>query len=219
MSFRIFFGLLILTPGILMNPVRASGLDLALHGNERGTPACNTCHGAHGEGMPANGFPRLAGMNAEYLQRQLDAFATRQRVNAMMTPIAQTLRKDERAAVAWYYARLRDRVPTISAPVSGKNLPGERLALHGRWSQGLPACMQCHGAQGAGVGAYFPALAGQSYLYIENQLLAWKQGTRSGGPYGLMKAVASKLSTTDIHAVAVYFSALPAINTFPETAR
>lgn len=199
-----------------MNPVQANGLALALRGNERGAPACSTCHGAQGEGMPANGFPRLAGMNAAYLQRQLDAFATRQRANAMMTPIAQTLRKDERAAVALYYARLKTPV-AVSTPVSGKNLPDGRLALHGRWSQGLPACVQCHGAQGSGVGTYFPALAGQSALYIENQLFAWQQGTRSPGPYRLMEVVASKLSAADIHAVAAYFSALPATHTFSES--
>ena len=188
---------------------RADGITIALHGNDRGAPACVICHGAQGEGIPANGFPRLAGLNAGYLHAQLDAFAHGQRVNAMMTPVAQTLNGDERAAVARYYAELSDSV-SVGGPVPEMNSAGARLAVQGRWSQGLPACVQCHGAMGAGVGTIFPALAGQSALYLENQLRAWQQGTRAPGPLGLMKIIASKLSAADIHAVAAYFSALPA---------
>ena len=192
-----------------INSALADGATITLHGNERGAPACITCHGAQGEGIPADGFPRLAGLNAGYLRTQLDAFANGQRVNAMMTPIAQTLSEGERVAVAYYYAGLSD---AVSAPASAAELnsPGERLATQGRWSQGLPACVQCHGAMGSGVGTGFPALAGQSALYIENQLHAWQQGARAPGPLALMKVVAFKLSATDIHDVAVYFSALSA---------
>jgi thiosulfate dehydrogenase len=193
---------------IPINLALADGATIALHGNDRGAPTCITCHGAHGEGIPANGFPRLAGLNAGYLQSQLDAFATGQRVNAMMTPIAQTLSGDERAAVARYYARLSGSA-TIAESVPEMNSTGARLAIQGRWAQSLPACMQCHGARGVGVGTIFPVLAGQSALYIENQLRAWQQGTRLPGPLGLMKVVASKLSAADIQEVAAYFSALP----------
>lgn len=195
--------------------VCADGATIALQGNTRGAPACVTCHGAHGEGMPTNGFPRLAGLNAEYLQKQLDAFANGQRANAMMTPIAQTLSADERAELARYYGGLGSAAATT--PVPQPDSAGARLALKGRWSQRLPACVQCHGATGAGVGNVFPALAGQSALYIENQLRGWQQGARSPGPLGLMKAIASKLSAADIRAVAAYFSALqpPTSDTAP----
>lgn len=200
----------------MINLARADGLTITLHGNDRGAPACVTCHGAQGEGIPANGFPRLAGLNAGYLQTQLDAFANGQRANAMMTPVAQTLSGDERAAVARYYAGLSGSA-TMPAPVPEMNSTGARLAIQGRWSQGLPACIQCHGVMGAGVGTTFPALAGQSSLYIENQLRAWQQGTRAPGPLGLMKVVASKLSAADIQEIAAYFSALPASDPFPRS--
>lgn len=201
--------LIFLALAAAVNLSLAGGRTITLHGNDRGAPGCVSCHGARGEGIPANGFPRLAGLNAVYLQTQLDAFANGQRVNAMMTPIAQSLSEGERATVAYYYADLGG-APTAPAPVPERNSPGERLAVQGRWSQGLPACVQCHGAMGSGVGITFPALAGQSALYIENQLHAWQQGVRAPGPLGLMKVVASKLSAADIHDVAAYFSALPA---------
>lgn len=192
----------------VINPALAVDANIALNGNGRGAPACVSCHGAHGEGMPANGFPRLAGLNAGYLKTQLDALANGQRVNAMMTPIAKTLNPSERSAVSRYYAGLGSTV-TTSEPAPKINSAGARLAVQGRWSQGLPACIQCHGTMGSGVGSAFPALAGQSSIYIENQLRAWQQGTRGPGPLGLMKVVASKLSAADIHEVATYFSALP----------
>lgn len=193
----------------MANVAFADGASIVLRGNDRGTPACTTCHGARGEGMPANGFPRLAGLNAGYLQAQLEAFAAGRRVNAMMTPVAQTLSSGERAAVARYYAdSIRPSGATRSAPLV--NSTGARLATQGRWSQGLPACTQCHGAMGVGVGATFPALTGQSALYIENQLRAWQRGTRPAGPLGLMQVIASKLSGDDVREVAEYFSGLAA---------
>lgn len=61
-----------------MQFARADGAAITLHGNDRGAPACVTCHGAYGEGMAANGFPRLAGLDAGYIQTQLDAFTAMQ---------------------------------------------------------------------------------------------------------------------------------------------
>lgn len=199
-----------------INSALADGATITLHGNDRGAPACITCHGAHGEGIPANGFPKLTGLNAGYLQTQLDAFANGQRTNAMMTPIAQTLSADERAELARYYGGgLGGSTATASVP--NPDSAGARLALKGRWSHGLPACVQCHGATGAGVGTVFPALAGQSALYIENQLRSWQRNARPPGPLGLMKTIASKLSAADIQSVAGYFSALPAGGTVLES--
>lgn len=192
----------------MMSWAQADGIAIALHGNDRGAVACVVCHGAHGEGIPANGYPRLAGLKAEYIQAQLEAFSSGQRSNAMMPAIAQALSHDERIAVANYYADLNDSA-TLPAPLAEINSAGERLAVQGRWSQSLPACTQCHGELGAGVGSIFPALAGQSSIYIENQLRAWQQGTRAAGPLALMTVVASKLTSADIHDVAAYFSALP----------
>lgn len=207
--------LLILALTAIMDSACADGADIALHGNGRGAPACATCHGAHGEGIAAYGFPRLAGLAAGYLQAQLEAFASGRRANPMMTPIARTLSENERAELARYYGGL-DAVSAAALAPKPDDSAGTRLALKGRWSDGLPACVQCHGPTGAGVGDVFPALAGQSAPYIENQLRGWRQGTRAPGPMGLMKIVASKLSDADIRSVAAYFSALPVARPIPE---
>ncbi|SEH68089.1 Cytochrome c553 [Stutzerimonas xanthomarina] len=53
--------------------------------------ACITCHGAEGEGMAAAGFPRLAGLPAGYMRKQLGDFASGARANPTMQPIAAAL--------------------------------------------------------------------------------------------------------------------------------
>jgi cytochrome c553 len=45
-------------------------------------PACQSCHGEHGEG--AGIFPRLAGQHADYLRKQLDAFRSSLRESDVM---------------------------------------------------------------------------------------------------------------------------------------
>ena len=195
---------------------QADGASIAKNG-VGAAQACQTCHGAAGEGLAQAGFPRLAALGAPYLQRQLDAFADGTRVNAVMMPIAKALSVADRAAVSDYYAALP--VPATAATAkpakaaaAASPMPagvGAILATRGRWADKLPACEQCHGPDGQGVGPDFPALAGQSALYLANQLTAWKTGARPPGPMGLMAVVAKKLSDAEVGAVAEHFASLP----------
>jgi len=177
--------------------------------------ACQICHGAAGEGLAQAGFPRLAALGAPYLQRQLNAFADGTRVNAVMMPIAKAMSVDDRAAVSAYYAALpipgatATAIPTASAASPTPLSVGAALATRGRWADKLPACEQCHGPGGRGVGPDFPALTGQSAAYLANQLTAWKTGTRPPGPMSLMAVVAKKLSDAEVIAVADHFASLP----------
>lgn len=185
---------------------------IAQQGNGRGVASCAACHNANGGGQPAAGFPRLAGLPAAYLHKQLDDFASGARRNATMQPVAAGLSEDERAALAVYYSQLP--VPLVAAPAMTMDVQqkalGETLATRGRWSKGLPGCAQCHGPGGVGVGDHFPPLIGQSAVYLGNQLHAWQKGTRRNDPLQLMQAVAGKLSEADIAAVSAWYAAQPA---------
>ncbi len=168
-------------------------------------PACATCHGATGQGNAAIGAPALAGDGAAYLREQLRNFASGQRVNPIMQPIAHALTQAERAAVAASFAAMPALAPR---PVAVAADPlGALLARRGNWATGLPGCEQCHGPKGIGVGPHFPHLAGLTAPYITAQLAAFRAGTRPGGPLGLMGQVARKLSAPEIAAVAAYFGA------------
>lgn len=190
----------------------SSGEAIALHGTAQGVAACVSCHGAKGEGNAAAGFPRLAGISAAYLSTQLNAFADGTRANPIMQPMARLLSAEERTAVASYFAALPSpSALTTKTPTNDAAKPsdlGAWLATRGRWDQGLPACVQCHGPNGIGVAPTFPPLAGQPAAYLAAQLHGWKDGQRPPGPMALMPAIASKLSDADIAAVADYYAGL-----------
>lgn len=180
---------------------------LVSQGNGHGAPPCQSCHGADGGGQAAAGFPRLAGLDSAYLARQLADYAAGTRANPVMQPIAQSLSADERQAVAAYYSRLpAPALPPTAPPSEGI---GQTLATRGRWSRQVPACEQCHGPGGVGVGANFPPLAGQPAAYIQAQMEAWQQGTRRNDPLQLMQHVSRKLNADEVAAVAQWFAAQP----------
>ncbi|HET9765149.1 MAG TPA: c-type cytochrome, partial [Casimicrobiaceae bacterium] len=150
------------------------------------------------------GFPRLAGLGKGYVARQIEAFARDQRASAIMAPIAKALTPPESSAVAGYFAALTP--PPISFSNARRQVPAAALAQDGRWQESrLPACVQCHGPDGTGVGDDFPSLAGQPAAYVAAQLRAWQQGTRPAGPQGLMQVIAKRLTAEDIEAVSGYF--------------
>lgn len=183
---------------------------IAMQGNGKGAAGCQACHGADGGGQPAAGFPRLAGLNADYLQHQLDSYADGSRDNSVMKATASALSEPERKAMAAYYSRMP--VPKAAAPAAAAAADpiGETLATRGRWAQQVPGCDQCHGPAGVGVGAGFPPLAGQSANYLVAQLKAFRSGTRHNDPLELMRHVAQQLSDQDIDAVAQWYAAQPA---------
>ena len=155
----------------------------------------------------SSGFPRLAGINAKYLEKQLNDFASGSRDNPVMKPTATALTAEERIAVAEYYSKLP--APEVSVSTLEYNHLGETLALRGRWENNVPACIQCHGPNGVGIGEHFPPLAGQSAQYITNEIHNWQKGTRANDPLGLMKHTADALNDEDIEAVARWFANQP----------
>ena len=69
-----------------------------------GVPACASCHGATGAGVPVQ-FPRLSGQHADYVVTQLKAFYSGERANdnaKVMRMIAAKMSDADMAAVADY---------------------------------------------------------------------------------------------------------------------
>jgi cytochrome c553 len=73
----------------------------------KNVPACASCHGASGAGIPVQ-FARLAGQHQDYTVAQLTAFRADTRKNSpQMTTIAKRLSDDEIKAVADYVAGMK----------------------------------------------------------------------------------------------------------------
>jgi len=199
----------------------ADGESIMIHGGEN--PAampCISCHAPDGKGMPSAGFPRLSGLPAAYIEKQLYDFRLGSRQNPVMQPIAKALTDSEIIAVANAYAK-RPKINVLKTPTTPP-IPGSGgwIAQRGEWSKNIPECTLCHGPEGVGVGNAFPPLAGQPTLYLESQLLAWKgevasaknkkvsPPTRHNDPNGLMQHIAASLTDTQIKAVSEYFGSL-----------
>lgn len=195
-------------PAFAQQATPEQGRQIATQGTPQGVVACISCHGARGEGTGA--FPRLARTGQAYLLAQLDAFGDGTRKNALMQPFAQKLTPTERMAVAMYYSQLPAPYAASDAAQPSPGDAGAWLATRGRWADQLPACAQCHGPGGSGVGLQFPPLAGLPAAYITEQLQAWKAGTRPPGPQALMLGIALKLTDADVSAVASYYANLAA---------
>ncbi len=88
----------------------AEGKRIYMGGNAAsGVPACASCHGPAGEGIPVQ-FPRLAGQHGKYVQSQLVGFRSGDRRNdggKMMQVIARKMTDQEMRAVAEYISGLR----------------------------------------------------------------------------------------------------------------
>jgi cytochrome c553 len=72
-----------------------------------GVPACASCHGANGAGIPKQ-FPRLSAQHGDYTLTQMKAFRSGERANApMMMTIAAKMTDSEIQAVSDYVQGLR----------------------------------------------------------------------------------------------------------------
>lgn len=166
--------------------------------------SCISCHGALGQG--ASITPRIAGLPRDYVFKQLTDFASSERHHDTMSYVARALSEAERAELADYYASLA--TPTLHLPPTDADLQrGREIFLKGEQSQGVVACMTCHGPGGRGMGSAFPPLAGQQPDYLFTQLLAWKGGRRHSTPPQLMEGV-THLDVEDLYAVAHYVATL-----------
>lgn len=212
-----------------------AGKTLATQG-KGAIPACVACHGANGEGNTQTGYPRLAGLDAGYLAKELKDMArelphagvvtdpiTRDysatpRVYSDLTAFTPGVRKDP--IMSGISKQLSEAdIKNLSAyyaslgfkatPVSQEFQTLERgqdLALRGKPEYGLPGCVSCHAPDGEGYGPDFPPLAGQPTQYIINQINHWQQGERDNDPQGLMRAVAEQLTDADKVNVAAYYA-------------
>ncbi|MGR3435925.1 MAG: c-type cytochrome [Shimia sp.] len=169
--------------------------------------ACISCHGAQGQGDGSGAFPRLAGQAGWYTYKQLVDYASGARPNEIMSGIAQRLTEAEMEAVAAYYAVIE--APYVDVPLRvdhGALQWGAQLGAIGSSERGIPACTNCHGAQGTGLPPSVPYLAGQYADYMTWQLELWRDGVRDNDAMNVMSSIARKMTDEDMRAVSEYYA-------------
>ena len=171
-------------------------------GKQIASTVCVACHGADGNSTgPAN--PILAGQHADYIAGQLAAFKSGARPSPIMQGMAAGLSpEDMHSVAAWFEAQKpAPRFARDKALVQR----GQDIWRGGVRATGVPACAGCHGAEGQGVPAQFPRLAGQ----FQDLTFGWLKAFAScARPNAVMGPIASKLSEADMKAVAEYATGL-----------
>lgn len=173
--------------------------------------ACASCHGAQAEGNPTLQAPALAGLNADYLSRQLGHFKAGRRggdpadsVAAPMRAMAASLvDKQAVTALATFLAGLP--LPAIPSSLSGNADKGSRLYQ--------AKCGACHGGKAEGNPAlHSPRLRQQHDSYLQRQVVQFRQGVRGSDPtdrYGKqMKMMAATVNDAELLDVLAYISSL-----------
>lgn len=175
---------------------------------------CAGCHGVDGV-SPVPTQPSLAGMSWQYIAKQLKHFKTGQRDNAIMKGFVANLSDADMKALGVYFSSMKGR------PIGTKDeklaKTAEKLYRAGDAARGIPACAGCHSPTGAGIPALYPRVGGQHAEYTLAQLTAFRSGARGGAtkddpnPTGkMMMTIASKLTETEVKALAEYTSGLKA---------
>ena len=148
---------------------------------------CRTCHGLDGYAqIPI--APHIGGEPESYLARQLAAFKDGSREHEMMTVVSRGLSETQIADVAAWYAS-----HAVTATVGASSGPEPEQ------------CTACHGSNGISVAEDAPNLAGETNIYIETQLKAFRSGKRS---HAIMSDIAANMTDAEIRAVSDWFAAI-----------
>jgi cytochrome c553 len=169
------------------------------------TAVCTACHGADGNSVNPI-WPNLAGQHAQYIVAQLQAYKSGARQNPTMAPMASGLQDADMEEIGAYYAAQTTKVASLG---DEDIIAAQALYRGGDSERGIPACMACHGPNGAGnAAAKYPALRGQHAEYTILQLNAYRDGSRATDPQSMMRTIAARMSDNDIEQIARYISAL-----------
>ena len=166
---------------------------------------CAGCHSVDGNSViPAN--PKLAGLNAEYINKQLTDFKSGARSNAIMSGMVASLSPQDMLNLAAYFSAQQPKPDTSKDQELALN--GQKVFRGGVQGTGVPACASCHGPQGQGIPVQFPRLAGQHSDYVYAQLNTFRLGERANDAAKMMRSIAAKMTDADMKAVASYIQGL-----------
>jgi cytochrome c553 len=166
---------------------------------------CAGCHSVDGNSAAAAN-PKLAGLNAEYLNKQLVDFKSGARKNAIMSGMVAGLSPQDMLNLAAYFSAQQAKPGTSKDQALA--LQGQKVYRGGVMGAGVPACASCHGPQGNGIPSQFPRLAGQHGDYIYSQLNSFRVGDRSNDAAKMMRTIAAKMTDADMKAVSAYIQGL-----------
>ena len=158
---------------------------------------CSACHGE--KGLPLDpAMPIIWGQNEGYLYLQLRDFQKGARKDDRMTPIAQSLSKEDTQALAAYFA---------GKPWANTNAPRASKADEAAAMTAIKSvvCTSCHLEQFQG-NSSIPRLAGQSHEYLAKTMKDFRDRTRANNPG--MSDLMNTVTPEQITAMAAYLAGM-----------
>ncbi|OJA06057.1 cytochrome c [Halomonas sp. QHL1] len=169
---------------------------------------CAACHGQQGI-SPSGAFPNIAGQQMSYLAKQIMDIRDGDRMVPQMAGLVDDYSDQDAWDVAAHFARQDANLGQTSDEDAELLARGEELYRAGDMSKGIPACSACHTPTGVGIGsAVYPGLSGQHAEYTVSTLQDFAAGDRNNSPNNIMGDIASKMSDSDMEAVANYLLGL-----------
>jgi cytochrome c553 len=162
---------------------------------------CASCHGATGVTSATPDTPFLAGLRPTYFARQMADFKSGKRKSAIMQGIVAGIDEKDFLEYAQYFSAQKPPSPGKGDPKLTSQ--GKEIYFEGVVGSAVPACSGCHNDDGTGTNRY-PRLAGQNPVYLIQQMLAYKNGSRDNDDRGLMRAVAQRMTEAEIRAVSEF---------------
>jgi cytochrome c553 len=161
--------------------------------------SCSACHGFAGNSRSAT-MPILAGMNAAYVKKALQDYASGKRPSPEMEPYAKMAVQLGVDDVASYFTS-QTKIPT---PIAAD------AAAVARGRTASAPCVVCHGAGKGDPSKGIPDLTGQPAAYLQQQMVLFKADRRSPGdePLKAMKALMKTIPDEQFADLAAYYSSL-----------
>lgn len=157
------------------------------------------CAGCHGDnGVPQEGMPAIWGQQQGYLYLQLRDYKAGARQNDIMSPIAQSLSRDDMMALALYFSQ--KPWPDLQQPRAPADVAARALK-----AANSIVCTSCHQSNYQGDSTQ-PRLAGQREDYLQQTMLDFRTKKRANNPG--MTDLMLAISEQDIADCAAYLAGL-----------
>ena len=158
---------------------------------------CAACHGENGIPQEKT-TPVIWGQYQGYLYLVLRDYKSGARKNDIMSPLAETMAREDMMALALYFSQ--KRWPDLQQPAAPRDVAARAVRANGS-----VGCTGCHQGQYQGEGTQ-PRVAGQYRDYLQQTMLDFRTRARGNNPG--MTDLMLATSEADIAALAQYMAGL-----------
>jgi len=178
--------------GILLLPAPSPAQTI-----EEKAQLCAACHGENGIPQEKT-TPVIWGQYQGYLYLVLRDYKSGARKNDIMSPLAETLAREDMMALALYFSQ--KRWPDLQQPAAPPDVAARAIRANGS-----VGCTGCHQGQYQGEGTQ-PRVAGQYREYLQQTMLDFRTRARGNNPG--MTDLMKSLTPHDVSALAAWLSAM-----------